>query len=530
MILTWLIILLIVTGFLSWISSRWNNMLPRIISLIGTVIYFITVLWLCIEYTTDAGVQKCMTSFTHSWIPSFGIQIKLAADGLSLLMLLLTSFLGVISVLVSWKEIKERVGFFHFNLMFILAGITGVFVSLDLFLFYFSWELMLIPMYFLISIWGYENRTYAANKFFIFTQASGLLMFVSILGLYFIHGRNTGIYTFDYELLLGTNMAPQTAFMLMLGFAIAFLVKLSTVPFHSWLPDAHTQAPTAGSVILAGLLLKTGAYGLIRFVLPLFPQAAHQFAPVAMTLGVISILYGAKLAFAQTDFKRLVAYISVSHMGFILLGIYALNEMAMQGVIMQMIAHAISTAALFIIVGALHDRIHTRDIEQMGGLWNKAPRIGAMALLFVMASLGLPGLGNFVAEILILAGSFLTNKPLAIIATLGLIAAAIYSLRIMQKVFYGKENKLWDMPDFGRREMMIMSSLTIVIIWLGLFPNSVLQVSKNTVQKVIEQLTNADNHQVVDMEAKNKNHTLTLLTPFKKEYPDLKTEFKNTNQ
>ena len=527
MILAWLLILLLVTGFLSWISGRWNNRLPRIISLIGTIIYFITVLWLWMGYKPDAGEQPWITSFTHSWIPAFGIQIKLAADGLSLLMLLLTSFLGVIAVLVSWKEIQKRIGFFHFNLMFILAGITGVFVSLDLFLFYFSWELMLIPMYFLISIWGYENRTYAANKFFLFTQASGLLMLLSILGLYFIHGRNTGVFTFDYELLLGTSMAPQTAFIMMLGFAIAFLVKLSTVPFHSWLPDAHTQAPTAGSVILAGLLLKTGAYGLIRFVLPLFPQTTHQFAPVAMILGVISILYGAKLAFAQTDLKRLVAYISVSHMGFILLGIYALNEMAMQGVIMQMIAHAISTAALFIVVGALHDRIHTRDIEQMGGLWSKAPRMGAMALLFVMASLGLPGLGNFVAEILILSGSFLINQPLAILATLGLIAAAIYSLRIMQKVFYGKENKSWNMPDFGMREMMIMSSLAIVIIWLGLFPTSVLQVSKGSVQNIIEKLTNADDHEVVHMEP--KNNKLTLLRPLKKEHPDLNTELKNTH-
>ena len=518
MILAWLIILLIGTGSLAWLAGRWSNVLPRIISLVGTLIYFILVLYLFIEYTKNAGVQPWITSFTHTWIPAFGIQIKLAADGLSLLMLLLTSFLGVIAVLVSWKEIQKRIGFFHFNLLFILAGITGVFISLDLFLFYFSWELMLIPMYFLISIWGYENRTYAANKFFLFTQASGLLMLLSILGLYFIHGRNTGVFTFDYELLLGTSMAPQTAFVLMLGFALAFLVKLSTVPFHSWLPDAHTQGPTAGSVILAGLLLKTGAYGLIRFVLPLFPQAAHQFAPVAMTLGVISILYGAKLAFAQTDLKRLVAYISVSHMGFILLGIYALNEMAMQGVIMQMIAHAISTGALFIIVGALHDRIHTRDIEQMGGLWSKAPRMGAMALLFVMASLGLPGLGNFVAEILILNGSFLTNQTLAVIATLGLIAAAIYSLRIMQKVFYGKENKSWSMPDFGIREMMIMSSLAVVIIWLGLFPTAVLQVSKGSVQKVIEKVTNADDH-----------GALTLLRPLKKEYPDLKTELKNTH-
>jgi len=483
MILVWLILLLIGCGFLAWLTGRWSDILPRVISLTGVFIQLIIIVSLLLEHKQGS---QWIISYAHAWIPFFGIQIKVAADGLSLLMLLLTSFLGLLSILVSWKEINKKVGFFHFNLMFVLAGITGVFISLDLFLFYFSWEVMLIPMYFLISIWGNEKRTYAAYKFFLFTQASGLLMFLSILGLYFIHGHNTGTYTFDYEQLLGTKMSTQTAFILMLGFVIAFIVKLSTVPFHSWLPDAHTQAPTAGSVILAGLLLKTGAYGLIRFVLPLFPQASHQFAPIAMTLGVISILYGAKLAFAQTDLKRLIAYISVSHMGFILLGIYAFNEIAMQGVVMQMIAHGISTGALFIIAGALHERIHTRDMEQMGGLWTKVPKMGALALIFIMGSLGLPGLGNFIAEILILIGSFFADKALTIIATLGLIASTIYALRIMQKVFYGKEEKKWVIADLGFREMAIMLSLTIVIIWLGLFPNCILKVSKSPVQKIIE--------------------------------------------
>ena len=488
MILVWLILVLMGSGLLAWLASRWNDTLPRVICLAALLVQMAIVISIWPAHTSLEGGGKWLVSYTHAWIPAFGIQIKLAADGLSLLMLLLTSFLGALSVLASWKEIKKRVGFFHFNLMFILAGISGVFLSLDLFLFYFSWELMLIPMFFLISIWGYENRTYAAIKFFLFTQASGLLMFLSILALYFIHARNTGVYTFDYEQLLGTTMAPQTAFMLMLGFVIAFIVKLSTVPFHSWLPDAHTQAPTAGSVILAGLLLKTGAYGLIRFVLPLFPEASHQVAPLAMVLGVISILYGAKLAFAQTDLKRLVAYISVSHMGFILLGIYAFNEMAMQGVVMQMIAHGISTGALFIIVGALHDRIHTRDIAQMGGLWKNAPRMGAMTLVFVMASLGLPGLGNFIAEILILIGSFPVSKILTSISAIGLIAATIYALRIMQKVFYEKERKHWKIEDFGVREMLVMISLAVAIIWLGLFPTSVLEVSKQPVQKIIEEV------------------------------------------
>ena len=486
MILAGLIILLMGCGVLAWLAGRWNNTLPRIISLFGISIQLLVVVWIWLTHQQGSVTGQWIITYTHSWIPAFGIQIKFGIDGLSLLMIALTAFLGLLSVLTSWKEIKHRVGFFHFNLLFVLAGITGVFLSLDLFLFYFSWEVMLIPMYFLISIWGNENRTYASYKFFLFTQGSGLLMFLSILGLYLIHGHNTGIFTFDYEQLLGTVMQPQTAFLLMLGFVIAFIVKLSTVPFHSWLPDAHTQAPTAGSVILAGLLLKTGAYGLIRFVLPLFPQASHQFAPVAMVLGVVSILYGAKLAFAQTDLKRLIAYISVSHMGFILLGIYAFNEMAMQGVVMQMVAHGISTGALFIIAGTLHERIQTRDLGQMGGLWAKIPKMGALGLVFVMASLGFPGLGNFVAEFLILNGSFMANQKLTIIATLGLVAATIYALRIMQKVFYGKEQKTWVIADFSIREMGIMITLVIAVVWMGLFPSAVLTVSRPSVIKVIE--------------------------------------------
>ena len=518
------------SGLLGWIAGRWNNTLPRMISLAGTLGQLVIVASLWLGHDQNTGWGAWITSYTCPWIPAFGIQIKLAADGLSLLMLLLTSFLGVLSVLVSWKEIKTKVGFFHFNLMFTLAGITGVFVSFDLFLFYFSWEVMLIPMYFLISLWGYENRTYAANKFFLFTQASGLLMFLSILGLYFIHGRNTGVFTFDYEQLLGTTMVPQMAFILMLGFVAAFIVKLSTVPFHSWLPDAHTQAHTEGSVILAGLLLKTGAYGLIRFGLPFFPEASHQFAPLAMLLGVISILYGAKLAFAQTDLKRLVAYISVSHMGFILLGIYAFNEMAMQGVVMQMIAHSLSTGALFIIVGALHDRIHTRDIDQMGGLWTSVPRMGAMGLIFIMASLGLPGLGNFIAEILILTGSFPAHKVLTIIATTGFVASTLYALRMLQKVFYGNERKQWKMSDFGFREMGVMISLTVVTIWLGLFPTSVLQVSKASVQKIIEKVndTRAKESEAGQTAAKKIDTRSIPLTTLRKN-ENLKIELQNQN-
>ncbi len=484
MILVDLILILLAGGVLAWFTGKWNPIVARIISLAAIFIDLAIVASLY-HRVGSAPFGEWGVEFSQAWIPIFGIRIHLAMDGLSLLLILLTLFLGLIAVMISWKEIAYKTGFFHFNILWILSGIIGVFLAMDLFLFYFFWELMLVPMYFLIGIWGHENRIYASYKFFIYTQASGLLMFLAILALYFIHGRNTGIYTFNYTELLDTKMAPATSWMIMLGFLAAFLVKLPIVPLHNWLPDAHSEAPTAGSLILAGLMLKTGAYGLIRFAIPLFPDASMSFAPYGMALGVIGILYGAKLAFAQTDLKRLVAYTSVSHMGFIMLGVYACNMMSLQGVVMQMIVHAISTGALFILAGQLQERIHTRDIRKMGGLWNQAPVMAGMGLIFAMASLGLPGLGNFVAEFLILAGSFQTSVLMTSLASLGLIAAMIYSLRIVQKVFLGKEISERKMPDLSIREKIIFGSLVAVIVYLGIFPNKVLETAEPAINKTL---------------------------------------------
>jgi NADH-quinone oxidoreductase subunit M len=393
-------------------------------------------------------------------------------------MVLLTCFLGLIAVASSWSEIQEHVGFFHFNILWVLAGVMGVFLALDLCLFYFFWEMMLIPMSFLIGIWGHENRAYAAIKFFIFTQGSGLLMLVAIVALFAIHHQHTGVYTFNYTRLLGTPLSASAAMWLMLGFFVAFAVKLPVVPLHTWLPDAHTQAPTAGSVILAGLLLKTGAYGLLRFVVPLFPEAAQTFAPVAMALGVIGILYGAIVAFAQTDIKRLVAYTSISHLGFVLLGIFAWNTLALQGAVMQMICHGLSTGALFILAGALQHRLHTRDMRRMGGLWSSLPRMGGIGVFLAMASLGLPGLGNFVAEMLILVGSFQVQAIVAIVATIGLLTATVYALSMVQRTFYGPapavERRL---PDFSGREMAIMGIMIVSLVVLGLYPQPILDTA-----------------------------------------------------
>jgi len=343
--------------------------------------------------------------FRAEWIPRLGISFHLGMDGLSLLLVVLTNVLGVMAVGCSWKEIQQNVGFFHLNLLWNLGGVVGVFLTLDLFLFFFLWEMMLVPMYFLIALWGHnapggKGRIYAANKFFIFTQASGLLMLVAILGLVLANYHNTGVLTFDYEDLLKAQLAPHLEYVLMLGFFIAFAVKMPVIPIHSWLPDAHSQAPTAGSVDLAGILLKTAAYGLLRFGLPLFPHASAEFAPIAMWLGVIGIIYAALMAFAQTDIKRLVAYTSISHMGFVLIGIYAGTTQALQGVVIQMIAHGISAGAMFILCGEIYERLHTRDLRKMGGLWARFPYLPPIALFFAMASLGLPGMGNFVGEFL----------------------------------------------------------------------------------------------------------------------------------
>jgi NADH-quinone oxidoreductase subunit M len=480
MMLVCLFLIPLAAGLLAWRSARYGPSMPRWICLAATALDLVLLVLLWWRHGIPmalAGNGPWILEVKAPWIPQLGVTFHLAMDGLSLLMLLLTAVIGLLSVAASWTEIQDRVGFFHFNLMWILAGIIGVFLAMDLFLFYFFWEMMLIPMYFLIAIWGHENRVYAAIKFFLFTQISGLLMLVAILGLYFVHGNATGLYTFDYMDLLGTAIPASTARWLMLGFLIAFVVKLPAVPVHSWLPDAHTEAPTAGSVILAGLLLKTGAYGLIRFVVPLFPEAALSFAPTAMLLGVIGIVYGAVLAFAQTDLKRLVAYTSVSHMGFVLLGVFAWNIYALQGAVMQMICHGLATGSLFILVGILKERIHTRDMRLMGGLWSAAPRMGAVALFFAIASLGLPGLGNFVAEFLVLTGTYYVSVWLTAVAALGLVLASVYSLWIIFAVFHGPNKLEWKFPDLSLRESAILGAAVLGLVWLGLFPKPVIDTA-----------------------------------------------------
>lgn len=478
MILMIVILIPLAGGFLAWLTGRRNPLLPRIISLAALALDLLLFVIAILPGQEYPASENWLMQFQKDWIPFFGISFSLALDGLSLLMLLLTLLLGLLAVIVSWKEIQHRTGFYYFNLLWAVSGIIGVFLAIDMFLFYFFWELMIIPMYFLISIWGDANRGRAASKFFIYTQASGLLMFISIIVLYFLQGQQTGEYTFDYREMLFTSIPPGLSMLLMFGFLAAFFVKLAVVPLHTWQPDAYSSAPTGVTLILAGIMLKTGAYGLIRFAVPLFPDAATVFAPVGMLLGVIGILYGAKLAFAQTDLKRLIAYTSISHMGFVLVGVYAFNLIALQGVVVQMIAHAISTGALFIMAGQLQQRLQTRDIGRMGGLWSQAPVMGAMGLIFALASLGLPGMGNFVAEFLILTGAFKANVMMTGLACLGLIAATIYSLRIVQKIFLGHEKPDISIKDLNVKEKLIFGLLVVLILYLGLMPGKIMRIAE----------------------------------------------------
>jgi NADH-quinone oxidoreductase subunit M len=487
MILVSVIGILLIGGVLAWLAGRWSERLARWISLVAIGIDFVLAGIVWVGKASNA-TGRWLDEVDWAWVPGLGIHFHLAVDGLSLLMLALTLFLGIVAVLASWTEIQEKVGFFHFNLMWVLAGIAAVFLAIDLFLFYFAWELMLLPMYFLIVIWGHERRVYAGAKFFLFTQCSGLLMLIAILALYFIHHKTTGVYTFEYSELLTTQLNHRAEFWIMLGFFVAFAVKLPVVPLHTWLPDAHTQAPTAGSVILAGLLLKTGAYGLIRFVVPLFPDAVSDFTPLALALAAIGIVYGAVMAYSQTDLKRLVAYTSVSHLGFVLLGIFSRNALGLQGAVMTMISHGLSTGALFVLVGSLQERLHTRDLDQVGGLWATMPRLSGAALFFSLGSLGLPGLGDFVGEFLVLLGSYRVSITITVIASIGVLASTFYALRMVQGAFQGPNTHAWQVPDLNPREALMMAVMIVALLGLGLYPQPVLNASAQALENSPVQL------------------------------------------
>ncbi len=415
------------------------------------------------------------------WIDSLGIRYMLGMDGISLLMVLLTASITVIALLVSWRAISERIALHYLLILVMESAIMGVFLSLDLFLFYLFWEVMLIPMFFLIGIWGHGRRIYSAVKFFLFTLAGSLLMLLAIITIYLMHGSQTGVYSFALHELTKTVVPHAAGLWLYGAFLLAFAIKFPIIPLHTWLPDAHTDAPTAGSVILAALLLKTGAYGLIRFGYPLFPEAARSLAPLLMSLAVAGILYASWVAFAQKDMKRLIAYSSVGHMGFVALGIAAWTPVALSGAILQMVNHGLTTAALFALVGMLDERTHAREIEAYGGLWGKVPRLSFFFILFGMASAGLPGLNNFVGEFLILTGSFKVSHLAVVLGFIGVILPLVYTVRLLQELLFQEERRPLPIADLNLREGIVLTLLTMGDIYLGLHPAPLLDILKSPV-------------------------------------------------
>ena len=471
---------------LLFINGEKQEKIKRV-ALAIAVVDFIISLPLFILFKSDTSEFQFVQNVP--WIKEFGISYHVGIDGISLFLFLLTSFLSLICILASWN-IKDRIKEYMIAMLILQTGMLGVFISLDLFLFYMFWELMLIPMYLIIGVWGGPRRIYATIKFFVYTMAGSVLMLIAILVLYFMHYKETGEYTFDLLKIYNLDIPLGAQFWLFLAFFFAFAIKVPMFPFHTWLPDAHVEAPTAGSVILAGVLLKMGTYGFVRFSLPLFPYASHQFVPLITWLAVAGIIYGALVAMVQEDLKKLVAYSSVSHLGFVILGIFVFNIQGMEGGILQMINHGLSTGALFLIVGMLYERRHTRLIADYGGVTKKMPIFAIFFMVATLSSIGLPGLNGFVGEFLVLLGTFKSNRLIAVIATTGVILSACYMLWMFQRVMFNKitnpENR--KLKDINRRELALLLPITILIFWIGIYPKPILSRMDASVNHLLTQV------------------------------------------
>lgn len=420
-----------------------------------------------------------------AWITSLGARYTLELDGVSGVLTLMTSFLTVIAVLVSWKEIREKVGAYHALIFGVSATAVGIFLARDLLLFLVFWEAQLIPMYFIIAVWGHEGKRAAAFKFFLFSIAGGLFMLLAAIWLYLAQEAMTGTYTFSLDALLASPVAPGAQVWLLAAFLLAFAIKTPIVPLHTWLPDAHTQAPTAGSLLLAGVLLKTGAYALVRWAVPLFPQASAQYWWVLAALGAGGLVYASWVAFAQTDAKRLVAYSSVGHMGLVVLGVGVWRDAALEGAVLLMVNHALTTGALFVMVGMLGERAHTRELARFGGLWKTMPTFSGFFLLFAMASAGLPGLGNFASEMLILLGSFKTAPVPAALAFTGLVVTLAYVLRLVQSLLFGQSATGDAYRDITPREALALAPLAAGVVFLGVAPWAVLELIRTPLKALL---------------------------------------------
>jgi NADH-quinone oxidoreductase subunit M len=465
--LTALIVLPLVGAVVVALIPREAVRLQKLVALGFTTAAFVVSIFMLRGFAPRPGMQF---EVSRAWIPAYGISFHLGVDGLSVWLVILTTFLTPIALLGSWSSIHDRVRGFNVFMLLLEAGMVGVFVALDLFLFYIFWEAMLIPMYFLIGIWGHERRIYAAIKFFLYTFAGSALMLVGFIVLY----RATGLHSFDLSLLVRQPVSPELQMWLFAAFALAFAIKVPMFPFHTWLPDAHVEAPTAGSVILAGVLLKMGTYGFLRLALPLFPAAAARFAPAIAILAVIGIIYGGLVSLVQPNLKKLVAYSSVAHLGFVMLGVAAMTTTGIVGAVYQMLNHGISTGALFLLVGMLYDRRHTFLIDEFGGLKTVMPWFSAVFLLVCLSSIAVPGFNGFVGEFLILLGSwrapFIPGRALVAVASVGVILAAAYILWMVQRVLYGEVTRPANagLPDLSAREALVLTPLVVLALFMGI--------------------------------------------------------------
>jgi len=469
--LTLLLVLPLAGALLCWLH-RHRPEECRWYALAATLAVFVLSVWIFVVMPQE-GVRWFLYE-DAAWIDRFGIRYTLGLDGLSLLMIALAAFLQVIAVLISWP-VKKHVPLFFILILLMETGVLGVFLALDLVLFYVFWEVMLIPMFLLIGIWGCERRIYAAIKFFLYTLAGSLLMLLGIMALYWIHGEQTGVYTFALSALRQTELSSTASFWLYGSFMIAFIIKVPLFPFHTWLPDAHAEAPTAGSLDLTGLLLKTGAYAMLRFGFTLFPEMAQKSLPLLATLALIGLYHAAWVSYLQKDAKRLVAYSSISHLGLVIVGFAAWNVTALEGSILLMVAHGISTGAMFVLIAMLEARTTTRNLDELGGLWHCAPVLSAFLLLFAMASLGLPGFGNFTGEILVLIGAFKSHPLWAVLAMAGVVFSAAYMLRMVRRTIWGPSGKLAICHDLTIREYLVLVPMAIILIWIGLYPATFLE-------------------------------------------------------
>ncbi|PLX67941.1 MAG: NADH-quinone oxidoreductase subunit M [Denitrovibrio sp.] len=426
-----------------------------------------------------------------NWIPALGIQYSVGVDGISVLMIFLTTLLSAIAILGSFTYIQKRQKEFYISMLILETGMVGVFLALDFFLFYILWEAMLIPMYLIIGVWGGKRRIYAAVKFFLYTFAGSVLMMLAIIALYFKHGALTGVYTFDILAITSQYASYSTAFQMIVfaAFFLGFAIKVPMFPLHTWLPDAHVEAPTAGSVILAGVLLKMGTYGMLRFCLPITPIASIKLMPFVAIMSVIAIIYGALVAMVQKDIKKLVAYSSVSHMGFVTLGIYALNQSGIEGGILQMFNHGIITGALFLLIGLVYERTHTREVADYGGIAKSVPVFATIFLIFTMGSIGLPSMGAFIGEFLVLVGAFQAFSDWAILAAIGVIFSAVYMLWVYQRVFYQGLNTKWEnLKDMNLREVIYIFPLLIIVFWIGMYPETFTAYMHESVKNLVEHM------------------------------------------